>query len=323
MIAAADEQLHAPRPESAWQESYYFNWADLEGRYFGLARIGFNPHAGRVDGALFTVRDGRLEYLYPGVGLPYDAQATHSAEFGIRAGALSFSMREPLKRWNIHLSGRNEIDLTWTALSAPYDYHDGPTTYGSAAGEPVAANHFEQPGTVTGRIRVGAAQYDIEGFGQRDKSWGVREWGAISGWEWVTASFGPHFGFNATLLHGATATPTGFVHRGGVNRPLTAVQIDYEWTRTPQVPRAARLVLTDVDGETYVVRASALAQVPLAKQGLLIQETPARFETSIDGVRHAGVGVMEHAWHAGWRGTLQRIPDLVPVLANALKGKVR
>ena len=38
MIVAADEQLHEPGADEHWQESYYFNWADREGRSFGLAR---------------------------------------------------------------------------------------------------------------------------------------------------------------------------------------------------------------------------------------------------------------------------------------------
>ena len=39
MIVAADEQLHEPGADEHWQESYYFNWADREGRSFGLALL--------------------------------------------------------------------------------------------------------------------------------------------------------------------------------------------------------------------------------------------------------------------------------------------
>ncbi len=70
------------------------------------------------------------------------------------------------------------------------------------------------------------------------------------------------------------------------------------------------------------MRATALAQVPLIKTGLFLQETHARFETELDGVHRAGVGVMEHAWHADRRQSLQRLPDLAPVLALALREKL-
>lgn len=323
MITAVDEALHAPGADPAWQESYYFNWADPEGRHFGLTRIGFNPLAGRVDGLLLTVRDGRLEYVYPGIGLPYDPARPQRPGRGLRAGSLAFTMREPLQRWNIRLDGRNSVDLNWTASSTPHDFHDGPNTYGEAGPGSAAAMHFEQAGTVTGSIRVHGSEYQIDALGQRDKSWGARDWSGISGWDWITGHFGPDLAFNATLsLVGRSGAATGFVHRNGVNVPLADAQVDYEWTRTPHVPGAARLLLADVDGGHYDIRATALAQVPLVKNGLFLQETHTRFETTLDGVRRTGVGVMEHAWHAGRRGSLRRLNDLAPVLVQALRGRV-
>lgn len=59
MILPADEQLHLPGPDAHWQESYYFNWADPEGRAFGLARIGYRSAEQQIDGLLLTMRDGR------------------------------------------------------------------------------------------------------------------------------------------------------------------------------------------------------------------------------------------------------------------------
>ncbi len=336
MISALDEQLHSPSTDPSWQESYYFNWADADGRYFGLARIGFNPASGTADGLLITVVDGRLEYVYPAVGVSVTpGELTARAERGLAVDNLCFTMREPLTRWNVTLTGRTSVDLTWTALAAPHDYHpnDGhPDTTHDQPGDVVTetatrtadAHHFEQVGTVTGLIRVGGREHRIDALGQRDKSWGVRDWAAISGWEWITGQFGPDLAFNATLsLVHDSGEPTGFVMRDGVNRALTSVQIDYEWDSTRNVPRSARLNLVDETGEHYEIRATALAQVPMIKGNLFLQETHARFETRVGGVDRVGVGVVEHAWHADRRATLRRLPDLLPVLGKAIVGKVR
>ena len=40
-IVAVDEELHVPGEHPHWQESYYFNWVDLDGQALGFARIGY------------------------------------------------------------------------------------------------------------------------------------------------------------------------------------------------------------------------------------------------------------------------------------------
>ena len=42
MIQERDEWLHEVGDDPAWQESFYFNWADAERRSFTLARIGLS-----------------------------------------------------------------------------------------------------------------------------------------------------------------------------------------------------------------------------------------------------------------------------------------
>jgi hypothetical protein len=49
--------------------------------------------------------------------------------------------------------------------------------------------HFEQSGRVTGWTRFGiergAERHEIDALGQRDKSWGVRDWARLEGWNWL------------------------------------------------------------------------------------------------------------------------------------------
>jgi hypothetical protein len=326
MIVVADEQLHEPGADAHWQESYYFNWADHDGASFGLTRIGYNPAERKIDGFLLTMRDGRPEFIYPAIGLDMAGDVTPMPAYGLRAGRLTFTMREPLARWHIALDGKDSVDLTWTAFNEPQDYHDGLRALGAADDQlALAPAHFEQCGVVRGSVRINGHERAIEGLGHRDKSWGARDWDSIRGWEWLTAHFGEDLGFNATvwrLPDTDLTVPGGFVTRDGENRALVATAVEYEWAGLTHVPKAATIAFTDDQGEEYTVRATALAQFPLFKKGLFIQETHARFETTVGGKRRTGIGVLEHAWHAGTRKTLERWHQFLPVVAMGVRQKL-
>ena len=50
MIAERDEGLHQVGSDPAWQESFYFNWADARGKSFTRARTGYRFHPRKIDG---------------------------------------------------------------------------------------------------------------------------------------------------------------------------------------------------------------------------------------------------------------------------------
>ena len=79
------------------------------------------------------------------------------------------------------------------------------------------------------------------------------------------------------------------------------------------------ITLIDDDERQYAVHATALAQLPLYKSGLSIQETHARFEMVAGRQPRTGVGVLEHAWHSGLRGALARWHQYLPVLHTAIR----
>ncbi|MEZ5309636.1 MAG: hypothetical protein R2735_03395 [Microthrixaceae bacterium] len=69
MVDTFDEELHEPDDVPHWQESYYFNWADTDGRSYGLTRIGFYESGTKGDGLVLTIRDGIPESLYGAIGV--------------------------------------------------------------------------------------------------------------------------------------------------------------------------------------------------------------------------------------------------------------
>jgi hypothetical protein len=65
-----------------------------------------------------------------------------------------------------------DLDLTWTTDGTPYHYD--------------LTTRYEVPCMVSGELVVGGQPMVIDGQGQRDHSWGVRDWWAF-GWCWAAA----------------------------------------------------------------------------------------------------------------------------------------
>jgi hypothetical protein len=318
LIAAADEELHSPGSAPHWQESYYFNWVELDGNALGFARIGYRFAERRADAVVVTMRDGRREFVHGAVDqrIHGDPLAMRCAD-GLTVGRLTFRLDEPLRQWRIELSGGDEINLTWTALAPAFDFgHNGT--------EVIAHRHFEHPGIVTGRSRIHGRDHQIDGFGTRDKSWGPRDWGNIAGWDWISAQFGQDLAFTATQTTAAgQLVQSGFISRGGQCRAINDFELRYV-SRGEHSARDAELSIHDEDGAIYHVSARGIAQVPLFKRGLMLHETHAKFEARIeDGRRLQGAGVIEHTWHVGARGVLARLPDLLPVAKDAVVSRFR
>ncbi len=316
MISTSDEELHAVGGQRHWQESYYFNWYDPASDYFGLVRLGYRFGEGQVDAIVVTVVDGRPHYIYPGVNLAWSGGVDGlSPERGLAAGRLELRMEEPLSRWRLRLRGRHAMDLIWQATTPAFDYAMGRRPMP----DDLAARHFEQSGRVRGWTEFRGRRRVVDGVGQRDKSWGVRDWSGVSGWNWISAQFAGGLSFNAWETGvGSARVVNGFVHYDGANHAIVELGTDFTWRRA-QVPQAVRLEFRDDADRSFVVTGRASGQCGLIKRRHFIQETPARFIAASDGGSVAGVGVIEHTWPMGATGLLARLPELAWVAARTMR----
>ncbi len=273
MITSADEDLHAPGDSPHWQESFYFNWTSPDGRDFGFTRLGFNPATGKADAVLILLRDGVPEVVYAKVGQAVRAHADGSGvATGLSVAGLTFTMKDALDTWRIQLSGRTEVDLTWSAFTPAFDFH---TSFPGDA--ELAQAHFEQSGRVTGIVRVGGSERTVDGLGQRDKSWGVRDWNGLVGWDWLVGQFGPDLAFNATRTDvGGELASCGYVFHHGAPDAVLDMSVDYGW-RTQHQPDTAVITVRCASGETFTIHARRVGgRCPLVKKGLFIEEKALR-----------------------------------------------
>jgi hypothetical protein len=317
MIGPEDEQIHAIGSDPHWQESFYFNWADLEQRAFTLARIGFRFHQQRIDGLIVSIRDGEPELVYPAANLSHQGSwDDQDPERGMRSRGFTVTMEEPLRRWRLRLEGRNSMDVVFEAHTPPFDYHaEGRRLAATMTGE-----HFEQTGSATGWTNFKGRRFEISSLGQRDKSWGARDWSRVEGWNWISAQFGRDLSFNLMQsFEDGQCFDNGFFFQDGENHAIESLEIRYRWGEKSHRPSAARIHALDSRRCEHEIHAEALGSFPLLKSGVWLEESHARFRIETPGGPRVGQGVMEHVWRPGKVALLARLPYLIASSRKALR----
>lgn len=202
----ADESTHGGEDVPDYNESAYFNFLDPRSKIGGILRTGNRPTQGH--------REFSVNIKLPGGSIAFRAGREPSAEnsrFG--CGGLSFECTEPTRRWKLAFRGSLtlvaqptrlarepgrvlksspaedcEIELEWAAGSPVFVL----TADGSGRATPgetstMGTDHYEQFGTVTGRVRIGNQTWLLADVpSMRDHTWGPRVWGTFDG-EWMCA----------------------------------------------------------------------------------------------------------------------------------------
>ena len=117
------------------------------------------------------------------------------------------------------------------------------------------------PCTVAGTVRIGGVDHRVDGHGQRDHSWGVRDWWSLS-WSWFAARLD-----GGTRIHGVDVrlgddlhVPFGYVQDRGRVQPITRHLAIAEQIGDDHLPMAATVTSDEVDLDVRVV---PLGVVPL------------------------------------------------------------
>ncbi|HWE69206.1 MAG TPA: hypothetical protein VG205_02525 [Acidimicrobiales bacterium] len=187
-VAPSDENLHTPDAEPLWNESYYLDFVADDGSVGGYARIGLYPNLGVTWWTTMVVGPDRpmvasVAYDLPalsGTDVAFDADGhtiTCRPEdplrvMRLRATAPASSHPDPKASYDGDAGRATAVamDLAWTTDGVPYHYD--------------VTTRYEVPCRVEGEVSVGDERIAVRGTGQRDHSWGVRDWWAF-GWCWA------------------------------------------------------------------------------------------------------------------------------------------
>jgi hypothetical protein len=219
VVSPDDEQRHQPEAEDLWNESYYADFVHEDGSWGGWLRLGLYPNRRVAWWTTWIVGPGRpgvcsVRYDAPvpaGTGLVAEDSAIRIEldivqpleQFRIAASAPAEVFEDPAE---VYAGGRGrparlDLDLTWTTDGTPYHYD--------------LTTRYEIPCTTHGTVTIDGETLTVRGQGQRDHSWGVRDWWAF-GWCWSSARLD-----DGTRVHLADIRMPGFpVAFGYVQTPV-------------------------------------------------------------------------------------------------------
>jgi hypothetical protein len=189
-VDPGDEGRHRPEDDELWNESYYLDFVVGEGTLAGYVRIGLYPNLGVTWWTTMVVGAGRptvasVAYDLPpprggGLAVGHDrftvaGEVVHPlTTMRVTATAPATVLPDPAAAYGGDSGAPTslELDLTWSTDGQPYHY--------------LLTTRYEIPCLVTGTVTVGDEQMTVSGSGQRDHSWGGRDWWAF-GWCWAAA----------------------------------------------------------------------------------------------------------------------------------------
>ena len=287
-----------PGEDELWNESWYFDVVAPDASWGMYARLGLYPNLGVAWWWAAVVRRGEPVLLVRDHALALP----RGGSFEVRGDGLwaDLTCHEPLARWQVNFEG------IAVALDDPTEAYR--TEHGDRV--PIefefewetAAPAFEYPGVsryevscdVHGEIQIGTTAnrltLDDPVPGQRDHSWGVRDWWDFP-WVWTAGALSDGTRFHASRpeINGVRYEPAYVVDGDGLR---SALQFDVDVTTGADgFPSTTTMRVNGLDVVATPELVAGLAmRAPDGRVGLL-HRAASTFVTS-DG--RTGVGWMEY-----------------------------
>jgi hypothetical protein len=309
------DRQHPVEGDGAWSESYYFNAYDTVVDAGFFSRIGIRPNEGTIDASLSVwLPSGDVAHLRA------ERPQGEMIDSHLEVGPITYECITPMREWRLrgvgsalvqalgphapaphgeHATCDLEVDVTFHAFTPPIGV-DGQGREKHGASRLVSASvgkgHFEQAGRWTGSIAVdGVVHHLVDARGNRDKSWGPRQWGGPKMWRWFSINIGDAVAFGGIRID----TEVGNLHRGWVWRDGVATsvkewQVRTELAEDDLTQRVVHLTVLDKAGRSHALRGDLLRVAPLSRRadagGTLVNEGLTRW--TYEG--RAGTGIAEY-----------------------------
>lgn len=272
MITPQDDFPHRVPIEAlmTWKENWVFPALDPARGVTALFHFSLRPQHGE---GIFTAKfqlDGHQVRHVSRSPIPAQLEGLHP----VADDHVRLDIEVPGERFRLRYEGEEvTADLRYTARFPAFDFADGPKPQGTSTVGPLGLsvfpfNHYEQAMAVTGTIvahggPLAGRRFEVDGYGNRDHSWGWRDDFQFRHHHWICASFDDRYLQGSVMLETSFATEKhgGFVSSADGNDPVAHVDTSDAYWLTPGEPlgdprRDVTYRLETVGGRTWTVTAT-------------------------------------------------------------------
>ncbi|WXG44427.1 MAG: hypothetical protein WED04_10395 [Promethearchaeati archaeon SRVP18_Atabeyarchaeia-1] len=300
-----------------WNESYYFAFYSKEHKLGGVSRIGFKPNKpesmtffflflpdGSAAGYHLTNKAKEYSRILQVGGMAHLPQGNEVWKYEFKGNMILVKNPENLPKAREQpeiISGtpKVEMEFTFNPINEPYEYAKHMTPESLELGRKAGDRHWEQIARVNGKLIVDEKTYEVKDMiGQRDHTYGIRDWTGVGDWLYYVVWFNEGLAINpaAIVADDGRMSTGGFLFKDGKNIPLKTIKIrDQRFREDGVFPVSSELEIVDESGKKHVLKARVGPIVPVpfqdkdGKQSILIQSF-GNFE--LDGIK-GGYGTFE------------------------------
>lgn len=257
MIGEQDDLFHDNRGDPHWNESTWVPFSVPEKLLNGWIYFFHRTTLGYTIGGVAAWDPSGEEIWncrYHDWGIPYPTPADANMYDFTLPNSLNVRCLEPMKSYRFTYDGDGcNLDLRWHAVRPPHD-----TGFPAHSNE-WGSSHYEQCGRMTGTLRLGEEEFDVNCWSNRDRSWGPREVkvNPRGDFPWAVAS--ENHAFHATAM---TMLPVAEDPIDGVTDPIVAgwylrdgkLAALKEGTRSVSRMRDGRVLQVRVEGVDELAR---------------------------------------------------------------------
>lgn len=268
-----------------WNESYYFVFFNKNCDLGGMSRIGFKPNKQEAmtffflflpDGSVagyhqeIKLKEYSSEFNVKGMSQIYNSDGTWNYKFKGNMIFVQDPLDLPKVRDNPKLIKKILqviMDLKFNPINNAYEYSEFMTPESLEIGKKSGDRHWEQIGKIFGKLKIGEDNYSFRNvIGQRDHTYGVRDWTGVGNWFYYVVWFNDNLAINpaAIITDDGKLSTGGFIFKNGKNIPLKTIKIiEQKFQKDGILPISSELELIDHYGEKHNLKADVGPIIPV------------------------------------------------------------
>ncbi|MBA7536325.1 hypothetical protein ES705_28588 [subsurface metagenome] len=246
-------------------ESWYFNFIDRPNNVFFITRLSYNMDKKKSLVLVLPIIDGKVRVYFKEIPLekmPTDWEIDNKVKY---------YCIKPMKQWRIKFKNSQvDLDVNLEGRFPVFNSAEGTDPLAflkedyTKTEQVFAQMHYEQPMIATGTLIMKKKGEVIEtrtikGFGHRDHSWGVREWGGIDSWNWVVAQFEDEtINFYKAKALGEVKQDGIIYSKGADNIRITNIEVTTKTKENEKTPVSSIFIITDENGKKRTIESKTI-----------------------------------------------------------------